>query len=85
MLSSAASERMPHAARLRAMLPRGQTLPDDVWIRRHVPIVVFLALHAVALPIFALVQGGDVVHAFSTVSSLALLPGSHLDYGTGAG
>jgi diguanylate cyclase (GGDEF)-like protein/PAS domain S-box-containing protein len=42
---------------LRRALPRGRTLPYDSWRRRHRLLVGLLAVHAVALLVYALLQG----------------------------
>ena len=44
-------------------LPRGKTLPPDVWARRHRVLTGLVWLHAVALPIFALTQGLPLWHS----------------------
>ena len=44
-------------ARLRRSLPRGNSLPDAEWKRRHRLLLVILWLHVVALPIFGLAEG----------------------------
>jgi signal transduction histidine kinase len=48
---------------LRRSLPRGDTLPDAVWEKRHRFLVALLGAHAIALPIFALAMGYSVVHS----------------------
>jgi diguanylate cyclase (GGDEF)-like protein/PAS domain S-box-containing protein len=50
-------------AKLRALLPRGRTLPDDLWLARHRTLVVVLWAHAVGIPVFALARGFGLVHA----------------------
>ena len=53
------------AARARvlvASLPRGRTLPADVWARRHRTLVWLVWAHAVALPIFGLTRGYGLGH-----------------------
>src|SRR5688572_24740216 len=49
-------------ARLRAALPRGNTLPADAWLRRHTALVVLVALQAPALAVYGLLQGFGVGH-----------------------
>jgi PAS domain S-box-containing protein len=78
MSSSTFHTRVPAAfqhARVRARnaLPRGQTLPDAVWLKRHRALVALLALHAVGVPIFALLQGDGAVHALEPGVGLALM------------
>jgi PAS domain S-box-containing protein len=58
--------------RIQSTLPRGQTLPDDIWKRRHRGILALLWVHVVALPIFAISQGYGVVHSVGEGSLLAL-------------
>ena len=43
-------------------LPRGQLLPDALWLRRHRWIVYLLAFHAVGLTAFGLVRGFGLAH-----------------------
>ncbi|HEV2060064.1 MAG TPA: PAS domain S-box protein [Solirubrobacteraceae bacterium] len=59
--------------KLRSTLPRGQTLPQDVWQRRHRALLVLLCLHAVALPVFGATQGYAPLHAVEHGAVLALL------------
>jgi diguanylate cyclase (GGDEF)-like protein/PAS domain S-box-containing protein len=59
-------------AALRAWLPRGQTLPDADWLRRHRVMLMLLWAHVVALPLFALTQGVAPVLAFVSVVPIAL-------------
>jgi signal transduction histidine kinase len=56
---------------MRRFLPRGDTLPDAVWEKRHRFLVALLLAHAVALPIFGVAMGYSVVHS---VSEGGLLP-----------
>jgi diguanylate cyclase (GGDEF)-like protein/PAS domain S-box-containing protein len=53
------------AARARASLPRGQTLPRKAWDTRHRALFLLLLLHAIALPALAMLHGDDVGHALS--------------------
>ena len=53
------------AGRLRAVLPRGRTLPDDAWRKRHRALLALLWLHAVAMPVFGLLQGEGVIHSLA--------------------
>ena len=50
------------AKSLRSHLPRGQTLPEDVFARRHRWMWRLLVAHAIALPLFGLTQGYSVGH-----------------------
>ena len=51
------------AGKLRWALPRGQTLPHEVWQQRHRGLLALLWLHALALPVFAVLQGQGVLHS----------------------
>src|SRR3954449_12161360 len=69
--------------RLRDFLPRGDTLPDAVWEKRHRFLVALLVLHALALPFFGIAMGFSVVHSTleggllpGAIALAALLPGS---------
>jgi signal transduction histidine kinase len=66
-------------ARLRAALPRGNSLPDAEWKRRHRLLLVILWLHVLGLPIFGLLQGfavgtcalwGGVIAVFAVVCTI---------------
>ena len=50
-------------ARLREWLPRGQTLPDEVWLRRHHSLIWVMALQGVGLAIFGM---GSVASALGS-------------------
>jgi signal transduction histidine kinase len=60
-------------SRLRRLLPRGDTLPDAVWEKRHRFLVALLAAHAVLLAAFGVAMGYSVVHS---VLEGALIPAS---------
>jgi signal transduction histidine kinase len=49
-------------ARVRALLPAGMGLPDDVWDRRHKGMVLLLSLNAMGLVIFGIVRGYGIAH-----------------------
>jgi diguanylate cyclase (GGDEF)-like protein/PAS domain S-box-containing protein len=53
------------AASLRDLIPRGHTLPDDVWKRRHKALLILLWLHVIGLTIFGLARGYNLVHDFA--------------------
>jgi signal transduction histidine kinase len=66
-------------SRLRRSLPRGNSLPDAEWKRRHRLLLVILWLHVVGLPIFGLLEGfavgtcllwGGVIAAFAVVCTV---------------
>src|SRR5215204_1025721 len=48
---------------LRRFLPHGDTLPAEVWERRHRFLVLLLAAHAVPLTIFGIAMGFSVTHS----------------------
>jgi len=50
-------------ARIRTFLPRGGTLPDDVWRSRHHGILILLWLHVPGLLVFGLATGNSALHA----------------------
>jgi diguanylate cyclase (GGDEF)-like protein/PAS domain S-box-containing protein len=56
--------------RLREWLPRGQTLPDEVWLRRHHSLIWVMALQGVGLAIFGLVEGFGALHTLAHLSIL---------------
>jgi signal transduction histidine kinase len=58
---------------LRRFLPRGDTLPDAVWEKRHRFLVALLVAHAIALPIFGIAMGFSVAHS---ILDGGLLPGA---------
>jgi signal transduction histidine kinase len=66
--------------RLRGFLPRGDTLPDAVWEKRHRFLIALLAANALALPIFGVAMGYSVVHSILEgglipgIAALAALP-----------
>jgi signal transduction histidine kinase len=66
------------------LIPRGDTLPADLWQRRHRFLVWLLGLHAILLPVAAVVGGYGVGHAVAegTLVPLAfalgaIAPGPH--------
>ena len=58
--------------RLRAFLPEGRSLPEDVWFRRHRLILGLLLLHVPAIFVFALVRGFGVSHSLLEASLVGL-------------
>lgn len=54
---------LPLPARLLAWLPRGRTLPEDVWWHRHRGIQILLWLHSPLIFAVAFAQDPDLVHA----------------------
>ena len=54
-------------------LPRGRTLPHDVWATRHRIMVGLVWAHVPALFLFALLRGNSVSHSLFEVSAIAAL------------
>jgi diguanylate cyclase (GGDEF)-like protein len=63
-------------ARVRNWLPEGNTLPDDVWARRHQRILVLVWLHVPALFLFALARRQSVAHSLVEAMSVAVFAGA---------
>jgi PAS domain S-box-containing protein len=59
---------------LRAWLPEGRTLPEDVWERRHQALLVLLWGNAAGLFAYGLLQGFDLRHCFISAAFI-VLPG----------
>jgi diguanylate cyclase (GGDEF)-like protein len=57
--------------RLRAAAPRGDLLPDDIWLRRHRVIVFVLWLHVPALAAIGLFSGLSAPHVAVEVGAIA--------------
>jgi diguanylate cyclase (GGDEF)-like protein/PAS domain S-box-containing protein len=55
-------------SRLRAWLPRGQTLPDDVWLRRHHALIWLMIVQAVGLLVFGLAEHFSLLHNLAHLS-----------------
>src|SRR5712692_9773590 len=68
----AGSRRSSFARTLRGHLPRGSTLPDEVWAQRHRWILALLWLHVPALFVFSLVRRQTLAHASIETSVLAI-------------
>ncbi len=56
----------------RDLLPRGRTLPLDVWAFRHRCIQVVLWLHVLGIGVFAVLRGYDPLHVLADVAVVAL-------------
>ena len=54
--------RFPELDKLRLWLPRGNTLPAEMWERRHRGIVALLAVHSLLIPLFGLARGVRPLH-----------------------
>jgi methyl-accepting chemotaxis protein len=59
-------------ARLSKWLPRGNSLPEEVWQRRHRVLVRIVWLHVFGLAIFGIVRGFDPIHAVVEVVPVAV-------------
>jgi hypothetical protein len=57
---------------IRRVLPRGRTLPEEVWGRRHRALVLILWAHVIGLPPFALSQGLTVRASLTGVVPIVL-------------
>ena len=60
------------AGRIRSQLPRGGTLPDDVWRYRHRAVLTLLWLHLPALYLFALARGDNWLHSLLEAAVVAI-------------
>src|SRR5262245_19172532 len=60
-------------SRFKEWLPKGQTLPDDVWLSRHRALVVLLVAQGIALAVFGVFEGYGVLHTIAHVSVVAPL------------
>src|SRR3712207_3315935 len=58
---------------LRELAPRGRTLNEQRWNRRHRAMCVLLALHAALVPVGAILAGEEVLHALTEGLGLAAL------------
>ena len=68
---------VPHQVlvdRIRAALPQGRSLPDDVWAERHRRILLLLWLHVPGLFVFSLVRHQTVVHSLVEATLVANFP-----------
>ena len=57
---------------LRSVLPKGGTLPDDVWRYRHRAILVVLWAHVPALFLFAVFRGYSWTHALAEAGLVSI-------------
>ena len=64
---------LPWMERVRAQLPQGRTLPQESWRARHRAILILAGFHAVAVPLYGIVQGFPVGHCLLEGSGIALL------------
>ena len=68
---TAAARRLVHS--LDQALPRGHSLPDDVWRRRHKALLGLLAVHPFGIALYALGRGFGVVHALGEAAAIAAI------------
>ena len=57
--------------RLLDLLPKGQSLPDDVWARRHGGILLLLWAHVPAIVLYALLRGESLLHGLVEAAIVA--------------
>ncbi|HEU0025098.1 MAG TPA: HD domain-containing phosphohydrolase [Thermoleophilaceae bacterium] len=62
-------------ARLRHALPQGNTLPEEVWRRRHHALLILLWAHVVGLTAFGAARGYGVVHSAADGVVVAIFAG----------
>jgi diguanylate cyclase (GGDEF)-like protein/PAS domain S-box-containing protein len=68
----ASARRETSATRWRDRLPRGQTLPREIWARRHRALTLIAWAHVPALFVFGLVTHHSVASSFVTVIPIAV-------------
>ncbi len=61
---------MPNVAKLRSLLPSGQTLPYEAWRRRHHAMVALLFAEAILLTAFSFAQGNGWLHSVAHAGGL---------------
>ena len=66
------SRRASFGRRLWGHLPRGSTLPDEVWAQRHRWILALLWAHLPALFAFSLIRGETLLHSVTEIGLIAL-------------
>ena len=59
------------SARARTALPRGRSLPDALWARRHAAIVLLLWAHVLGLWMIASLRGYELLHTTLEVAIIA--------------
>ena len=65
------SDPLAPAMRVLHLLPKGRSLPEHVWVRRHHALLTILWLHVIALGLLALQRGYAVVHIAADVAILS--------------
>jgi diguanylate cyclase (GGDEF)-like protein/PAS domain S-box-containing protein len=63
---------MPLLTRIRHALPRGQTLPEEAWERRHKAMLWILWAHVVVLPLFSFFRGVELEICIGSAAPIAL-------------
>jgi diguanylate cyclase (GGDEF)-like protein/PAS domain S-box-containing protein len=63
----ASTHRLPALTRLRDWFPRGQTLPADVWRRRHHSLIWLMIAQGVGLVVFGVIEGYGALHTVAHV------------------
>jgi diguanylate cyclase (GGDEF)-like protein/PAS domain S-box-containing protein len=66
-----AAERRRYA-RVRALIPRGNTLPREVWLRRHRSLVILLAVLGPVLAVYGIAEGYGIAHAVAEAAMVAV-------------
>ena len=56
----------------RNVLPRGGSLPADLWATRHRTVLVVLWMHVAAIPLFGVVRGETLVHSIFEAALVAV-------------
>lgn len=56
----------------RAYLPKGQSLPEDVWRIRHRALCYLLRVHVAAIFAYGLLRGYGVVHSLTEAGIVAI-------------
>jgi PAS domain S-box-containing protein len=59
--------------RLRGLLPDGNSLPENLWWRRHIGILILLWLHAPGILLFGIARGFGAPHALVDAGAVAVL------------
>ncbi len=61
--------------RLKTVLPRGGSLPERLWEKRHRAIVFLLWAHVPGITVFAVIRGNSLVHGLLEASAVAFFAG----------
>jgi signal transduction histidine kinase len=63
-------------ARIRGLLPRGRTLPEAAWLRRHRALLALLWLHVPIVLTYGLASDVSTWHALAETAPIAILAGA---------